>query len=793
MSNSNIRHKICQGVEIHVRGTVQGVGFRPFIYNLALRCAITGSVINSGDGVIVTAFADTDVLDRFIAEIRDQAPPLSTISSISHHGITTDVIPADFRIFASSTSGTATTAIPPDVAICDDCLRELLSPADNRFSYPFINCTNCGPRFTIVESIPYDRPKTSMKVFPMCPSCDKEYHDPTNRRFHAQPNACPDCGPRVFFCEKNGTELESNDPVADATQALNSGEVIGLRGLGGFHLVVDATSADAVAKLRQRKNRPDKPLAVMVEDLEQAQKICHLSQDEADILSSPAHPIVLLTIRNPALLAHNLAPGISELGLMLPYTPLHHLLFRQQSCPDVLVMTSGNLSGNPICTGNEEGIEKLSQIVDHFLLHDRDIVTRVDDSVVRIIGETPHILRRARGFVPAPLPIEADLPPILGCGAGLKNTFCLGRGNALFPSQHIGDLDNLEVYDFYQESIDHMQKLLQLTPEAVACDLHPDYLSSRYAEERGLPLYRVQHHHAHATAVMAEYGLQEDVLAVILDGTGLGDDNTIWGGEFFQCDLTRYKRLGHLSHLPLPGGDKAAQEPWRMALSALFAMGGSEALQAGALPTSLGKIDPSGRKIVASMLENGFNSPLSSSCGRLFDSISGLLGLRQRISFEGQAAMELEALARQMVSPNWIKNYLPNSHTDLSDLVQKKAEKWEISSPEFVKMLLLGMKQGESAQSLALQFHAAFVYAITKLVEYLHQSTGINKVVLGGGCFQNSLLLQGTTERLLKLGFSVYSGSLLPANDGSISTGQTITGGLQHVSRNTNEGDQGPG
>jgi len=453
-------------------------------------------------------------------------------------------------------------------------------------------------------------------------------------------------------------------------------------------------------------------------------------------------------------------------------------------------MTSGNTSGAPICTANADALHRLAVIADFFLLHNREIVTRVDDSVVKFVGEQPLLLRRARGFVPSPLPIAWELPKILGCGAGLKNTFCLGRGRSVFPSQHIGDLDNLLSYEFYLESVDHLCRVLQLDPEAIACDLHPDYLSSRYAESRNLPLYRIQHHHAHAVAVMAEHGLSGPVLAVVLDGSGLGDDGTIWGGEILHTDLTSYRRLGHLSHLHLPGGDAAATEPWRMAIAALYRTFGVEGVATDRLPPALAGLDSGAVATILSMLESGFNSPFTSSCGRLFDAVAALLGIRLKISYEGQAAMELEALAQKARPSSWPENILPNSHSTLPAFLSTSEGKWEISCPEFVKMILVGTARKDAPADIALRFHNVLISTITRLIEILSLQTGIRQIVLAGGCMQNGLLLEGLLHTLKTINLQIFTGKRLPVNDGAVSFGQTIIGGLRHVSRNSHEGHQ---
>lgn len=790
MSNSNTRHKQ-KGVEILVRGTVQGVGFRPFVYNLATRLSLTGTVSNTECGVTINIIGEDADIKEFLHTLSHNPPPLSTITDISEQPFFPDPVPDTFTITTSLSAGEATTSIPPDVALCRDCLTELNDSRDRRHNYPFINCTNCGPRFSIIESIPYDRPKTSMKSFPMCTPCKNEYHDPADRRFHAQPNACHSCGPGISWHDRDGKHISTDNILNTAARALAADRVVALRGLGGFHLVVNGYSNRAVDILRKRKKRPDKPLAIMVSDIRVLSDFCYCSESEKKLLLSPAHPVVLLRKKNNGQLAENLAPGIGEIGVMLPYTPLHHLLFSAESCPPVLVMTSGNESGTPICTANGDALHRLSSIADCFLLHNRDIVTRVDDSVAKIIGGRQMIFRRARGYVPEPLHIPWQLPKILACGGGLKSTFCLGRNHTCYLSQHIGDLHNLESYEFFLESIDHFKRLFQLEPEAVACDLHPDYMSSLYAEKLKLPLYRIQHHHAHAVAVMGEHGLSSPVLAIVMDGTGYGPDGTIWGGEILQVELTSYRRLGHLGRLHLPGGDRAATEPWRMGLSALFNTYGEKGLACENLPAPLKHISQASLETLRTMMCKSINSPLTSSCGRLFDAVASILGITQYISYEGQAAMELESLAEKaLTSP--MKNLIPpNMHNYISPFLYEKEGKWEICSTEFVKMLITGLAGGKSRAELALQFHLELVTALAGLTRILSSKTGIRQVVLAGGCMQNSLLFEGLSSALHSSGLETYTGEKLPVNDGAISFGQIITGGLQHVSSHTHEGHQG--
>jgi len=769
------------GVELTIHGIVQGVGFRPFVHRTARKLNITGTVINSGTGVIVRTLCRQDQLDDFLEVLKNHSPPLARIISIDQQVISVDAPWNDFTIETSASGPVTGAMIPPDIALCDDCLHELIDPNDRRFGYPFINCTNCGPRFSIVRTIPYDRPKTSMRDFTMCPDCNGEYHDPADRRFHAQPNACYNCGPSLSFYGENSIE-ENSDPIGSAVRSLRNGDVVAIRGLGGFHLAVDGTSVSAVQKLRERKRRPDKPLAVMVADLTRLKEIAVVSDLETALLSGPQHPIVLLKQKETDMVAANLAPGIGEIGIMLPYTPFHHLLFQHKDCPKVLVMTSGNISGEPICTSNECAFDKLDRIADAFLLHNRDIVTRVDDSVARVMGKGAMMLRRARGYVPNPILLNSELPPVLGCGGGLKSTFCLARGKTAFMSQHIGDLFNLESLEFYQESVNHLQSVLEIEPELVVCDLHPDYLSTHYGRDLGLPFYQVQHHHAHAVSVMAENGLNEKVLAVILDGTGLGPDGTIWGGEILLCDLTSYERVGHLQQIALPGGDSGAREPYRMALSTLYAVYGEDGIDANSLPPTLSPVEKDRIRVIGEMINNNINCPKTSSCGRLFDAAASLLGIRHVISFEGQAAMELESLAAKELFRS-SKTLASRLSSDDNQATESETDGlFLMSIKPFINSIMTSLRDGMPAQRAALDFHIQLVRTIGRSLELLRRKTGINSVVLSGGCLQNRILLEGLHHILEQNRFSVYTGSEIPVNDGGISLGQTIIGGLLHVS-----------
>jgi hydrogenase maturation protein HypF len=779
-----------RGVEFLIQGIVQGVGFRPFVYNLATRLGISGTVSNSSAGVLVRAAACWELLESFKDLLQKEAPPLARIFSIIEVPLTADLPEDGFEILASVADESANTGIPPDIALCDDCLLELLDPDDRRAGYPFINCTNCGPRFTIVETIPYDRPKTSMKVFPMCASCGAEYSNPKDRRFHAQPNACPICGPHLSWHDHLGNLLVCDDPVTEAITALTNDKILAIRGLGGFHLAVNGCSEPAVLLLRNRKGRKSKPLAIMAANIDSAKNFAEISDIEEKTLLSPERPIVLLRKRERSGLAEGLAPGVNDIGIMLPYTPLHHLLFQHDTSPAALVMTSGNASGSPICTGNEEAIRHLGRIADFFLLHNREIVTRIDDSVVRISENRPRLFRRARGYVPVPIQLSCSLPPVIGCGGGLKSTFCLGREKLAFPSQHIGDLFNLESFDFYTESVEHLKKVFEIDPVMAACDLHPDYMSSHYAAGLGLPLYRIQHHHAHAVAVMAEHGLSEPVLAVVLDGTGFGPDGSIWGGEFLVADLINYKRIGHFQQFSLPGGDAAAMEPWRMGCSALFHTFGSEALVGKNLPAFLGTIPPERREIIAEMIKKGLNTPVTSSCGRLFDAAAALLGIRLFASYEGQAAMELESLAWKAAPENWkinLDSHLKKKH---SSWLFAENGMWQVVTSNLVTTIFDSLLQGQNAANIALCFHFGLIGSILTTIRQLSTQTGIQEIVLSGGCLQNRLLLEGLFHVLLQENFRVFTGRNIPVNDGGVSVGQAIIGGLQHVSCHTHAGNQ---
>lgn len=766
--------------EITVLGTVQGVGFRPFVYRLARQCHLVGSILNSDQGVFIELEGNKASIQIFTDTLRITPPPLAQISSLKQTKSTKLKGFTEFTILQSTSTRKSRATIPPDIATCLDCTHDIADPENRRYQYPFTNCTNCGPRFSIVTSIPYDRPSTSMKEFPLCAACAAEYSDPENRRFHAQPNACEQCGPALSYHNSTGEELMANSALQAVAQDLKQGKIVAMRGLGGFHLVVDARSDTAIKRLRIRKGRKAKPLAVMSADLEEADSFCHISDEDRAILQDVEHPIVLLPYSNKNELAPSLAANISEVGLMLPYTPLHQLLFLQKTCPQTLVMTSGNRSGAPIFTSNSAALEGLKDIADSFLLHNRDIITRVDDSVLRRTPRGVQILRRARGYVPSTTTLAATFPDILACGAGLKSTFCLTRGREGFISQHIGDLFNLESLDFYKESIYHFKTLLQVEPEAVVCDLHPDYLSSHYAVKSGLPLYKVQHHHAHAAAVLVEHGIEQKVLALILDGSGLGDDNTLWGGEVLVADCKQYTRVGSLAPMLLPGGDAAVESPWRMALSLLF----HAAPEAG-VGSFLPSVDADKQNSVWRLMEQGFNCPLTTSCGRLFDGIAALLGICLESSYEGQAAMEMESLAQQATQNRPLAGLLANVNG--SATISMENERLVLQQKEFIQRVLNQLQAGSNPAEIALDFHLYLIRSLSTLLCTLGKQTGIKTVVLSGGCMQNMLLQNGLFILLEQEGYTVYTGAKIPVNDGGIALGQAVIGGFAHVSGSTNE------
>ena len=764
---------------LEICGVVQGVGFRPFLFGLAQAHGIFGRVSNTPKGVELIIEGPEDCLDAFILDIPLKTPLLSRITAID-----TQVWPVEnlsgFEIVKSRETTDRFTLISPDVSICPDCLAELTDPADRRFEYPFINCTNCGPRYTIIKDIPYDRPKTSMGEFAMCPACQAEYDNPLDRRFHAQPNACPVCGPQIFLTDNKGNPLDEGPAHAldRAAAMLRSGKIVAVKGLGGFHLAADARNESAVAELRRRKLRPDKPFALMAAP--DADLFGHVTMDEDEkaLLFSYHRPIVLLDKVAPDApgdglggagsgIAPSVAPGSLCLGIMLPYTPLHYLLLKKG--PDILVMTSGNRSGHPLSIDNADALDAFSHIADYFLLHDRDIYFRADDSIARIQHGQPRFIRRSRGYAPLPVDLKPvcgnSLPQVIGLGAGLKSTACLTRDQYGFLSQHIGDLEHPETNEFYDQTIGHMEKILNITPVLAAHDLHPGYYSTRFAtqlENRGIPLIGVQHHHAHALSCMAENRLDGEVLAVTLDGTGLGTDGHIWGGEVLACTFGGFRRLAQLSYLPMPGGDAAVREPWRMAASLLYAAFGPEFLSLD-IPW-IRAMDLKKLEFLVQMMDRRVNSPLTSSCGRLFDGVSSLLGLCHKISHESQAAMVLETVAGRTATGEPYPFRMEEGDIRVLDLMPA------------VKDIVRELADGAAAADISARFHATVVAAFVRAAVAAKAVTGLDRIVLSGGVFNNNRIFTRMVEILESESFSVYTHSCIPCGDGGIALGQVMAG-----------------
>jgi hydrogenase maturation protein HypF len=794
-----------------VRGVVQGVGFRPFVYRLASEERIAGWIGNDTGGVSIAVEGPAERVEAFCRRLRAEAPPLSRIDSVT--ALEAPVMgETEFRIIASDARGEVSTGIPADAATCVDCLRELLDPADRRYRYPFLNCTNCGPRFTITRQIPYDRPQTSMASFKMCPACQAEYDDPTNRRFHAQPNACALCGPQVWLVTADGADISSADcsvaasipqevsghdfsraekhpkhegalaPAADAAIAgtitrLMAGEIMAIKGIGGFHLAVDACNEAAVMRLRERKHRYGKPLAVMVRDLEAARTICELTVEEESLLLTAARPIVLARRSEGCGIANAVAPDIPWLGVYLPYAPLQHLLFADARVK-ALVMTSANLSEEPIAIDNNEAFARLGQIADAFLMHDREILQRCDDSVMALVDGAPQLIRRARGFVPLAIALPDHLakvgaPPLLAVGGHLKNVFTLAKGGLAYQSQHLGDLENTTSLDFFREALAHLMRTFAIEPEAVVHDLHPGYLSTSWAKEwaaeRGLPLIAVQHHHAHIAACMAEHSLSGPVIGLSLDGTGYGADGRIWGGEVLICaldgpDPAGFDRFAHLDYVPMPGGEAAIREPWRMALGALHAAGLD--VESPEMLALLGAKTQDVR-LLRRMIDRGVNTPLTSSCGRLFDAVAAVVLGRSVVDYEAQAAIELEGLA--VDEPDAVASGYP------FEMIEGD---WQTRTPLRIgagplwRGLLEELRTGAARSQIAARFHAGVAAAFIRAAVSARAAAGIQQVALSGGCMHNRRLGRLLRSGLEAEGFRVFQHRQVSPGDGGLSYGQ---------------------
>ncbi len=748
------------GRHIEIGGVVQGVGFRPWVYNLARGVGLTGWVSNDSCGVSIDAYASTDDdLDAFVARLRTELPPAARIDRLTWARLDPAGAPRSFEIAPSTAGADVRPSIPADLATCDACAREIADPEDRRFRYAFTSCTHCGPRFTIALGVPYDRAKTTMAPFPMCAACQREYEDPTNRRFHAQPNACPVCGPRLRLVNAHAKDVTGGlgDAILQTAALLTGGAIVAIKGLGGFHLACDATRAASVRELRVRKRRDQKPFAIMVRDLAAAEKLAELSDAERELLSSAAHPIVLVRRRANADVARDVAPDSDRLGIMLPYTPLHHVLLGDVDFP--LVMTSGNLSDEPIACDNDEALARLGTIADAFLLHDRAIASRADDSVAFVALGRPVVTRRSRGYVAGRIALKRPISrPILACGAHLKNTFCIGRGDSAYFGPHIGDLDNVAAFDGYERAIERLEKFLETRPEVLAHDLHPDYLSTRYALERkGVERVAVQHHHAHVASAMVEHGLDGPVVGVAFDGTGYGTDGTAWGGEILVATLATFGRVASLRPVRLAGGDRAIREVWRTALALLDdAYAGDPPLDRLRL---FDAISPKEIALVRRMIETDTNAPLASGAGRYFDAFGAIALARHRAHFEGQVAMAWEQAAGEEVATPYafvVDACEPLMRIDLRDALRAATN---------------DVIAGRSVATISARFHATLVAATADVVRGVMLARGAMPVVLTGGCFQNVHL----TERLVRAlapDFTVYVHEQAPPGDGGVALGQ---------------------
>ena len=751
---------------IEISGIIQGVGFRPFIYRLARTQGLKGHVANTAAGVTIIIDGSEPEIENFLKAITGEKPPLACIEElqIAKSEIGQDSTFQDFKIIDSIPAGNRIGPITPDSDVCDNCLGELFNPEDRRYLYPFINCTDCGPRYTLIEKTPYDRPQTAMKDFELCQHCQEEYRDPLDRRFHAQATCCPDCGPAVTLATPDRQTVDDPDPIRRTAELLQDGMIIALKGIGGFHLAVNAVDDKAIARLRERKGRPHKPLAVMTANLEKIETFAAFSPKEQKVLSGREKPIVLLRKLSPFPLAENVAPDNSFIGVMLPYTPIHYLLFHHREF-QALVMTSGNLSGSPVVKDNDDGFARLSSIADYFLLHNRPIITQADDSVIRLDDSYLAFYRRARSFVPKVISLKQNSGRTLALGAIIKNTICLTKENEAFVSQHIGDLDNLDT-QLHQKNISrHFQALLRIKPDLLVHDLHPDYPGSRYARcQNELPTIGVQHHHAHAVGCMAEHGLDGPVIAVTLDGNGYGPDNTVWGGEVLMTDYHTYERLAHFEPLEMPGGDAAILEPWRMAVSHLYRAFGPGFKE---LDLQMLHNHRSNLGVIQQMIDRSINAPLTSSCGRLFDAVAALLGLREFASFEGQAAAELEMCLE------------PNDHDPALyefEVVKSDAGSCLLPVKPIIRGVVRDILKNRDPARISRRFHNTLAALFTRVCRKIRDQNNINQVVLSGGVFQNLSLHQQLETNLKALSFSVYSHEQVPSNDGCISLGQAVAG-----------------
>ncbi len=737
-----------KSINIRIKGLVQGVGFRPFVYRIADNHGLKGRVENRNDGVIINVAGDENVLNSFINDLKTKAPPASEIHSLEVHSTNKKAF-TDFQINKSKNISEEITLVSPDIAVCMECLEDM-KVQKHRIDYPFINCTNCGPRFTIIKSLPYDRPETTMSIFPMCEKCCSEYSNVLDRRFHAQPVACSNCGPK-YSLHLNGNIIEDQGLIIKTMRALlKEGKVIAVKGMGGYFLACDALNQEAVRKLREGKNREGKPFAVMFPDLETIEKYAFIDEDEKKWLTSWKRPIILLRKKNE--LARDVCLDFSTIGSMLPYMPFHYLLFEENQF-NALVFTSGNIADEPIVIDDKSALQIFLPVYDAVLSYNREIFNRVDDSVGMIVNHSERIIRRSRGYAPSPVHLDLDVDGIIAVGAELVNSFCVGKGKQAFLSQYIGDLKNLETFEFFRESMTRYKNLFRIQPQLMVCDLHPDYLSSKYAAQAGLPLMEVQHHHAHIASCMAEYKLDEKVIGVAFDGVGLGDDGHIWGGEFFICDLNEYRRLNHFEYVMMPGGDQATLHPWRMAVSYLYHTFGTDFLDLD-LPF-LRSVDKKELELVIQMLGKKINSPLSSSAGRLFDAVAALAGLCSHSSFHAEAPMRLESTIMEASGERY-------------DFINKGS----ISFVPMIKEIVNDIQHGISAEEISAKFHNTIIELILEICNQLRAEESVRKVVLSGGTFQNRYILERVERKLMANGFEVYAHKKIPSNDGGIALGQ---------------------
>lgn len=733
---------------IEVKGLVQGVGFRPFIYRLAKKHQLGGWVVNTNEGVKINVNGRSEKIDDFIKSIKNECPPASNIVSIKIKALENQKFD-EFSIVKSKDSSRKITEISPDISVCKDCLNDMNVQAD-RINYPFINCTNCGPRFTIIKDLPYDRIKTTMREFIMCDACSSEYDNILDRRFHAQPVACEKCGPQYKMIIKNQVLEGTEKIIKKFAEFIDNGKIVALKGMGGFHFSCDASNQNVVSRLRNNKNREGKPFAVMFPDLNTLKEYAHINYAEEKRLLSWQRPIILL--KHKKTLAYDVCVGFETMGVMMPYMPIHYLIFQKLKC-SAIVLTSGNISDEPIVIDNETAISKLGKISDAVIINNREIYNRTDDSIEMIASDKARIIRRSRGFTPSPVRLNLNLEGIFAAGAELVNCFCIGKGNQAIMSQHIGDLKNIETLEFYEESIRRFKRLFRFEPDLIVSDLHPDYLSSRYARELNGKQIQVQHHHAHIASCMAEYGIDEKVLGVCFDGTGLGDDNNIWGGEFFICDLYEYERISHFENIALPGGDRVAEEPWRMAVSYLLNSLGEIPWEIN-LPF-LSRIDKTEVELLQVAIRNKINSPLSSSAGRLFDAVAALCNICCKSSFHAEAPMRLESIADFSVKDEY--DYI------LSE---------SISFSLMIKQIICDLETRVPIPEISAKFHNTIISVIFATVKMWSDRSGINKVVLSGGVFQNRYLLENCINLLSENNYEVYTQSSIPSNDGGIALGQ---------------------